>query len=112
MQPKVCWWHSQWSILNENYKKQTIILVSFIKLLKHTTNNIYLGDHPDNDTYLPVFWKDGKPGNLLSSAKSKVFYENIAGLNAERPTMERHWMQILMMSVCFLKICILRRFYV
>ena len=32
--------------------------------------NIYLGDNdPDNDTCLPVFWKDVKPENLLPSAK-------------------------------------------
>jgi hypothetical protein len=56
---------------------------------------IYLGDHdPDNDTCLPVFWRDSKPENVLPSAKSKMFYENIVSLKVERPIMERHWIEV------------------
>jgi hypothetical protein len=55
----------------------------------------YLGDpNPDNDTCLPVFWKGNKLENLLPSAKSKMFYENIVSLKVERPITERHWMEV------------------
>ena len=57
---------------------------------------MYLGDHhPDNNTDMCLFFKNGKPMYSLISPKSKIFYDNLVTLKAKSPLMERHWTNVL-----------------